>query len=151
MAIDDDIRLFSAVSFFQGLTSEHLRLLAFGSERLVLREGRELFRANQAADCGFVVASGEIELHAEGPEGKQSHGRYKRGALLGELALIAPGRRPTFATAATESEVIRISRSSFLRIMTEYPEVAHLLHKRLSGDLTGMVRKIARLGPSFSD
>ncbi len=151
MAIDDDIRLFSAVSFFQGLSTEHLRLLAFGSERLVLREGRELFRANQAADCGFVVATGEIELHSDTPEGKRSHGRYNRGALIGELALIAPGRRPAFATAVTEAEVIRISRSSFLRILSEYPDLARALHARLTGELTGMIRKIVRLGPSFLD
>ena len=151
MAIDDDIRLFSAVSLFQGLAPEHLRLLAFGSERLVLREGRDLFRANQVADCGFVVAVGEIELHTETPEGNQSHGRYKRGALIGELALIAPGRRPSNATAATEAEVVRISRAMFMRILNEYPDLARHLHTRIAADLSAMVAKVARLGSSFSD
>ena len=151
MAIDDDIRLFSTVSLFQGLAAEHLRLLAFGSERVVLREGRDLFRVNQVADCGFVVASGEIELHTETPEGKQSHGRFRKGALLGELALIASGRRPTNASAATEAEVIRVSRTVFLRILNEYPDVARQLHTRIAADFSKMAAKIARLGPSFSD
>jgi CRP-like cAMP-binding protein len=151
MAIEDDIRLFSIVPFLQGFGPEALRLLAFGSERLVLRSGRELYRANQAADCGFVVSSGEIELSSETESGKQDHGRFGRGALLGELALIAPSRRPVNATAATEAEVVRISRSVFMRILGEYPEIAAKLHKRISAEFTGMAAKVAKLGPSFSD
>jgi CRP-like cAMP-binding protein len=151
MAIEDDIRLFSSVPFLQGFGPEPLRLLAFGSERLVLRPGRELYRANQAADCGFVVSSGEIELSSETERGNEIHGRFGRGALLGELALIAASRRPVNATAATEAEVVRISRSVFMRILGEYPEVAAKLHQRISTDLTGMASKIVRLEARFSD
>lgn len=150
MAIEDDIRLFSSVPFLQGFGPEPLRLLAFGSERLVLRPGRELYRTNQAADCGFVVSSGEIELTSETERGNESHGRFGRGALLGELALIAPSRRPVNATAATEAEVVRISRSVFMRILGEYPEVAVKLHKRISTEMTGMASKVVRLGAKFS-
>jgi CRP-like cAMP-binding protein len=151
MAIEDDIRLFSIVPFLQGFGPEALRLLAFGSERLVLRPGRELYRANQAADCGFIVASGEILLSSDTVTGTQSHGRYGRGALLGELALIAPSRRPVNATAATEAEVVRISRSVFMRILGEYPDIAAKLHKRITAELSGMASKVAKLGPSFSE
>lgn len=151
MAIDDDIRLFSTVSLFQGLAPEHLRLLAFGSERLVLRQGRDLYRASQVADCGFVVASGEIELYQDTAEGRQGLGLYRRGALLGELCLIAPGKRPTSAVAASEAEVIRVSRAVFTRILNEYPDIARQLHKRISGELKALVDKVARLGPSFSE
>jgi CRP-like cAMP-binding protein len=151
MAIEDDIRLFSIVPFLQGFGPEALRLLAFGSERLVLRPGRELYRANQAADCGFVVSSGEIELSSETENGKQDHGRFGRGALLGELALIASARRPVNATAVTEAEVIRISRSVFMRILGEYPDIAAKLHQRISAELSGMASKVAALGPRFSD
>jgi CRP-like cAMP-binding protein len=151
VAIEDDIRLFSSVPFLKEFGPEPLRLLAFGSERLVLRPGRELYRANQPADCGFVVSSGEIELHSDTESGKQNHGRFGRGALLGELALIAPSRRPVNATAATEAEVVRISRSVFMRILGEYPDVAAMLHKRISIELTSMASKVAKLGASFSD
>jgi CRP-like cAMP-binding protein len=149
MAIDDDILLFTKVSLFQGFAPEHLRLLAFGSEHLALRAGRDLYRESQVADCGFIVASGDIELHSETESGRQSHGRYQRGALLGELAMIAPGRRPCHATATVESEVIRISRAAFMRILNEYPDVARRLHSRIAGDLGALVEKVARLGPSF--
>lgn len=151
MAIDDDIQLFSKVSLFQGFASEHLRLLAFGSEHLALRAGRDLFRESQVADCGFIVSAGDIELHSETETGRKSHGRYKRGALLGELAMIAPGRRPCHATATVESEVIRISRAAFMRVLGEYPDIALSLHKKVSADLRGLVEKVARLGPSFLD
>ena len=151
MAIDDDIRLFSAVSLFKGLSPEHLRLLAFGSEHMALRAGRELFREGQPADCGYVVVNGEIELHSDNSGARESHGRFRRGALLGELALIAPGARPANATAATEAQVIRISRAAFMRVLGEYPDLAMALHRKISADFQGLAAKVARLGPSFRD
>ena len=83
--------------------------------------------------------------------GKKSHGHYQRGALLGELAMIAPGRRPCHATATTESEAIRISRAAFMRVLGEYPDVARSLHRKVAADLQGLVEKVGRLGPSFLD
>jgi hypothetical protein len=58
MAIEDDIRILETVGLFETFTRDQLRLLAFGTERLVLREGRELYREGQAADCAYVIDRG---------------------------------------------------------------------------------------------
>ena len=47
MALDDDIRILSAVSLFQGFTQEQLRLLAFGAETTLLQANHKLYREDE--------------------------------------------------------------------------------------------------------
>ena len=62
MALDDDVRILSAVSLFEGFTVEQLRLLAFGADRILLPARRRLFREEDEADTAYVVVNGEIML-----------------------------------------------------------------------------------------
>jgi CRP-like cAMP-binding protein len=151
MALDDDIRILGTVGLFESLTPEQLRLLAFGAERLVLRAGRELFREGQSADCAYVVVSGSITLFRDSDDGRVAIRPVGPGAMLGEMALIAQTTRPTAAVAEVETEVIRISRSIFHRILEEYPEVAATLHAHISRSVTELIREIEKLSPLFED
>jgi CRP-like cAMP-binding protein len=71
--------------------------------------------------------------------------------MLGELALIADTIRPTGAVAVEDTELVRLSRKLFHRILQEYPELAAALRDHIARDLTQMVGKIDRLAPRFSD
>lgn len=151
MALDDDIRILGTVGLFESFTPEQLRLLAFGAERLVLRAGRELFRDGQSADCAYVVVSGNITLFQETSDGRVPLRSVEPGAMLGEMALITQTTRPTGAVAEVETEVIRISRSVFHRILEEYPQAAASLHAHISRDVTDLIRQIEKLSPLFED
>lgn len=149
MALDDDIRILQRVPLLEGFTAEQLRLLAFGAESLRVRAGRDLYAEGADADCAYVVASGEIELYRE-TDGKRSvSGRAGPGALLGELALIAGGTRPTSAVAVHDTEVIRLGRTIFRRILEEYPELAATLHRRIAGELNDLVSRLERVRTKF--
>ncbi|WP_163364864.1 cyclic nucleotide-binding domain-containing protein, partial [Escherichia coli] len=65
------------------------------------------------------------------------------GAVLGEMAIIAQTKRLTSAMADTETEVIRLNRSLFRRILEEYPEIAAALHTQISEDLSEMIAAIS--------
>ncbi|PYE88931.1 cyclic nucleotide-binding domain-containing protein [Phyllobacterium leguminum] len=151
MALDDDIRILGTVGLFESFTPEQLRLLAFGAERLVLRAGRELFREDQSADCAYVVISGSITLFRETNDGRIPLRSVEPGAMLGEMALLTQTTRPTGAVAEVETEVIRISRSVFHRILEEYPQAAASLHAHISRDVTGLIRQLEKLSPLFND
>ena len=147
MALEEDIRALSAVSLFSGLTREQLRLIAFGAENMRLAPGKTLYRQNAPADCAFVIVSGEVEL--VDTTGAQT--RVLRtagpGAILGEIALIAPTSRLTGAVASGNAEIIRINRSLFRRILEEYPAAARELQAYLRERLTNFNEdlKAARL------
>ncbi|MDH7784087.1 CRP-like cAMP-binding protein [Ochrobactrum sp. 19YEA23] len=151
MALDDDIRILGTVGLFESFTPEQLRLLAFGAERLVLRAGRELFREGQSADCAYIVVSGNITLFHDADEGRISIRAVGPGAMLGEMALIAQTSRLTGAVAEAETEVIRISRSIFRRILEEYPEVAASLHGHISRNLLDLISEIEKVAPRLGN
>ena len=150
MALDDDIRILSAVRLFQGFTQEQLRLLAFGAETTFLQADRKLYREDDEADSAYVVVSGKIALYREQDGERIPIGTAGPGTMLSELALIADTKRLTSASAATDAEVIRLSRKMFRRILEEYPEVAMQLHQRISEEFQAMIRRIEELAPRFS-
>ena len=151
MALDDDIQFLSTIGLFEAFSAQHLRLLAFGAERMVLRTGRELFHEGQSADCAYIVVSGSITLFHEGKQGRFNLRSISTGSVLGEMALIAQTSRLTGAVADTETEVIRLSRSIFHRILEEYPELAASLYLHISNNLNEMVEQIDKLSSRFSD
>ena len=150
MALDDDIRILSAVRLFQGFTQEQLRLLAFGAETTLLQANHKLYREDDEADSAYVVVSGRIVLYREQSGERIPIGTAGPGTILSELALIADTNRLTSASAEIDSEVIRLSRKMFRRILEEYPEVAVKLHQRISEEFQDMIRRIEELAPRFS-
>ncbi len=149
MALDDDIRILSGVKLFQGFTQEQLRLLAFGAENTFLQADRKLYREDDEADSAYVVVRGEIALYRELGGERVPIGTAGPGAMLSELALIADTRRLTSASAAVDSEVIRLSRKIFRRILEEYPELAMQLHERILEEFQQMIARIEALAPRF--
>jgi CRP-like cAMP-binding protein len=140
MALRDDIALFMRLSIFEGLSEEHLRLLAFGAERRRLEKGHVLFRQGAAADSAFVVTIGHLRLTMHSPAGgERMMGEAGPGSILTEIAMIAEAERHFTATATEDSEVIRISRILFHRMLEEYPEVAVATDRRLRENFTRLV------------
>jgi CRP-like cAMP-binding protein len=141
MALKDDIALFQQLSIFEGLSDDHLRLLAFGAERRRLEKGHVLFRQGAAADSAFVITKGKLRLsmHAVSGGGERPLGEAGPGSILTEIAMITEAERHFTATALEESEVIRISRILFRRMLEEYPEVAQATDRRLRENFSRLV------------
>ncbi|WP_157016591.1 cyclic nucleotide-binding domain-containing protein [Mesorhizobium xinjiangense] len=150
MALDDDIGILTGVELFEVLSQEQLRLLAFGTERLRLPPGRELYREGAPADCAFVVIQGQVTLFTEQDGQRIALASHGKGSVLGELALIAETTRLTGAMAETEVELMRLNRTLFRRILEEYPDVAAALHRRLAQRFAEMTESIGNLAPKFS-
>lgn len=149
MALDDDIRILSAVGLFEGFTPEQLRLLAFGAETTSLPADRKLYREDDEADSAYVVISGRIALYREADSNHVVISTAGPGAILGELALIADTKRLTSASAAIDSQVLRLNRKMFRRILEEYPDLAVQLHQRIVEELQALIERIQELAPRF--
>lgn len=150
MTLDDDIRIIASAQLFDALKPEQLRLLAFGAERLRFNAGRTVYRDGDRADCGFVIASGQINLFKSIDGEDQVIKTVEQGNILGEMALLTETQRLTGAIADTDSEVIRINRALFTRMLSEYPETAAAIHAELSERLKEFVAQISRLDHRFS-
>jgi CRP-like cAMP-binding protein len=125
MAIEDEIAFLEQVPFFRRLSGGALRSLAIAAETYAMQPGEVLFTAGEAADGAYIIQQGSVSLKPErgdeiiaGP-----------GTLLGETALLAQTTRPATATAREASSVLRVSRSTFLKILDSYPEAAQRLRE----------------------
>jgi CRP-like cAMP-binding protein len=125
MSIEDDVNLLATVPTLRLMGIEALRVLAIGSEVRVVNRDETLFRAGDAADCGFVVREGAIRVSSE--EGGYHDVVAGPGHLIGELALVVDIKRPANAVAIADSTVIRISRSLFARVLEGHPDAAQRL------------------------
>lgn len=151
MALMDDIRLLSQVPLFAGLSEDQLRLVAFGAERRRVSTGQLLFRENSPAECAFLVIKGLFELSNMGRGGKPVLAtRSGEGTLLSELALFTLCERKFTAVAAEDSEVIRITRTLFHRLVEEYPDVADMVIARIRDNLASLASGAAAMQHRFN-
>jgi CRP-like cAMP-binding protein len=144
MTLEENIHRLSRTAPFDLLPRDALQLIAFASEKRVLAAGEKLFEEGEAADAGFLVSSGAILLTAGG-EGRERRRVAGQGALIGEKAMIAEVLRPTSARAMESSTVLRIPRTIFHRVLTEFPKDAARIRAHLAARTREMSRQLERL------
>ncbi len=145
MSLEDDIYLLSQVQMFSDFQAEHLRLIAFGSQKMSFSNGHELFREGQPTDGGYVIVSGSIELLSFQEGNTKSLGIFTAGSLLGEMALISVNNRIGTAFVLEDCELLKISRIMMLRILNEYPELAVALQKRISASVVSFTKNLEKI------
>lgn len=150
MSLDRDIALLGSVELLSDLTSDQLRLLAFSAEHLDLAKGAVIYREGQEADCGYVVASGAVELSRQMGDTKQILRTVEANHILGEMALISQTQRLTTATVKDEGAALQLSRALFRRMLEEYPETAAGLHAKLSLRLSEFLQDVGKLDQRFA-
>src|ERR1700690_2439005 len=99
MSIEDDVALLEHVPTLQLLGTAALRMVAIGSEQRDVARGDALFNAGDDADAGFIIQRGAFRVEDGGGAAIVAG----PGALLGELALITPMKRPSTAIALEHS------------------------------------------------
>ncbi len=151
MSLKDDIALLGSVPLFEDLDEDKLRLIAFGTERRRIADGQTLFREGTNGDCGFVVASGSFSLSRNGRRGAVSLGTARKSALLGEIAMISAVERRVTAIAAEPSEVMRINRPLFHRMLEEYPDIAVMVQQRIMTNFSRFLQELERAASNFRD
>ena len=134
MSLASDIAVLRRVPFFESFGDEHLRLLAFGGENIKHKADNVLFRIGEPTEGGLVILSGQVSLALHGQPSEDGE-RYKVGSLIGQRALLTPTKRRHTATAVSQTEVMLIRRSLFMRMLSEYPDLAARLHAQLSAEL----------------
>lgn len=135
----DEIRdcdwLARALPLFEGLDQPLLAALLNEFDWVAIQGGTILFEAGDAPDAVYCVISGSLGAFVPTPEGRRLIGRIAAGELAGEMALISGKPRNATVIALRDSELGRLSRAAFERVMRQHPEgllrVAQLLVHRL--------------------
>jgi CRP-like cAMP-binding protein len=138
MSIEDEIAFLAQVPMLRRLGEGALRSLAIASETYTMTAGEVLFGIGETADGAYIIQRGSVTLAPE----RGAELVAGPGALLGESALLAVTRRPATATAREPCTVLRIARSTFLKILDSYPDAAARLRDSLMARSDQWVREM---------
>jgi CRP-like cAMP-binding protein len=114
-----------------------VQLLAFSCEKRSLRAGEKLFSRNETTDGAYFVLEGEIALKQ--PSSERLVGA---GVLIGESALLTETRWSSDAAATRDSVVLRISRETFRRVLSEFPESAAIVQRAAQARARKLVSRL---------
>lgn len=123
---------------FAPLPDDLLRLLSEESEPITVPAGVEVMRKGDQGEALYVISSGEVKVHDE----NQTVAEFREGEIVGELALLDQEPRSMSVTTVTDTEFLRISRSSFYRLLKDRPDVLEKLIAIITKRLRRQTRKL---------
>ena len=103
-----------------------------GQSKLSFREGEVVYRKGEMAQQMYVILAGRIRMYlGVEPQGEWAE-EMAKGDFFGEGSLLEPIPRFHTAVALEDSEVVAISRGTFLRMIRQNPEVSVKMMQRLA-------------------
>jgi NTE family protein/lysophospholipid hydrolase len=118
---------------FKNLSAQTKTELESSLEWTVLRAGEALFREGDQGEALYLVLSGRIRLiqsqhdtpDTENPSADQPEqllGEFGEGDTLGEMALLTHEPRSATAYAVRDTQLARLDRKSFDRLVAAHPQ-----------------------------
>jgi len=91
------------------------------------RNKQVVFSQGEAADAVFYLQRGKVKLTTVSTRGKEAViGILERGSFFGEGCLAAQALRMATASATQPSSVVRVGKSTMVRVLHREPEFAEL-------------------------
>ena len=114
-------------------------LFAHEENPVTLAAGETLFRAGDAADGMFVVLDGSLNVLV----GEQIVENSRRGAILGEMALVDNTPRGATVVAVEPSRLAKVDARRFQRLIQQNPFFAMHVMKELVDRIRSMNQLLA--------
>jgi CRP-like cAMP-binding protein len=103
-----------------------------GQSKLSFKEGEVVYRKGEMAQQMYVILTGRIRMYVgTEPQGDWAE-ELSKGDFFGEGSLLEPIPRIHTAVAIEDSDVVAISRGTFLRMIRQNPEVSVKMMQRLA-------------------
>jgi CRP-like cAMP-binding protein len=115
--------------FLSELTQESFIAVARTLTILRLKHGHLVMRQGNVGDSLFLVASGELLVFVDTPQGPKDVAHLFENTLFGEMALITGQPRTASVAALGEADVIEVSKSALLQVMLSVPSVRDALDR----------------------
>ena len=99
-------------------------LVSYGATFKEYPKGEIIFFEKDFANFYYQVISGSVKMFNTNDEGKEfTQGYFLRGQSFGEPPLLIDERYPSSALAFQDTEVVRIPKDKFLKILEEKPQI----------------------------
>jgi CRP-like cAMP-binding protein len=132
MSLNEEVETLRRIPFFAQIEPSKLKLLAFTSERIAYEPGQVLFRQGDMGDSAYVILEGEAEILVDTPAGQVMIAVLGRNDFVGEIAILCDVPRTATVRARQRLVTLRITKELFLRMMTEFPQMAVAMLRELA-------------------
>lgn len=143
MTLDAEVDALRRVPLFRGIDATKLRLLAFISDRTHFAPGEELCRQGEEGDSAFIILEGEADIRVSTPDGERTVARLGQHSIVGEIAILCDVPRTATVVAATEMDVLTVSKDDFLRLLKEFPDMSLEVMRTLAQRLERTTQDLA--------
>lgn len=109
--------------FLSELTRESFVAVLRSITILRLKDQELVVKQGDAGDSLFLVASGELRVFVESPDGGRELARLFENTVFGEMALITGQPRTASVAAVDAADIIGISRAALMPVMSTLPAV----------------------------
>ena len=131
-----DTNYLKNIPLFSSLSHEVLNFIQSSSRKFSVTKGTIILHQEEDSLDLFIILSGEVNvsfLHKDGRE--VTLDILTQGDFFGELSLFDKKPRSATVTAISDSKILILPRSSFIKLMTENPDVMfkflHVMATRL--------------------
>jgi CRP-like cAMP-binding protein len=109
-------------------------------------KGSIVFYEGDSADSLFLIVSGKVKVVLLGDQGQETILKVlASGSYLGELALLADGRRSATVVALERATFLRLHRDAMLAAIEEKPVIAMRILKQTAARIREMTEEIRSL------
>jgi len=135
--IDKPVAL-RAARLLRGFTDVGVKILAEVASQRSLGKGSYAFKAGEASATLTFVVKGTLQLQADGGA---ALGEVVSGDSVGGLALLVEGEHVVSAQAASDVELLEVTRAAFDEMKRTHPRTALKLTLALAQDLADRLRE----------
>jgi CRP-like cAMP-binding protein len=124
MLLKDEVEMLKRVPIFSRIAPAKLKLLAFTSDRVSFKAGQALFHQGDQGDAAYVILSGTADILVDTPAGEIKVADVDINSIVGEIAILCDVSRTATVRATSGLEVLKISKEHFLKLLSDFPEMA---------------------------
>lgn len=139
----DKIAYFQNTDLFHGLSEEELKLCERDVPMFRAERGQLVFRPGSGSEALYVIKDGSVRVYRLSREGREiTLGTLDAGKVFGTLPMFGGASRDTFAEAATDAVVCRITEPVLQDLIRRHPQIATRL-LRVVGERLSALEELA--------
>lgn len=143
MTLEAEVEALRKVPLFRGIEETKLRLLAFISDRTEFQAGERLCTQGEEGDSAFIILSGDADVLVNTPAGEKKVAQVSENSIVGEIAILCDVPRTATLVAASNMDVLMVSKDDFLKLLNEFPDISLEVMRTLALRLERTTRDLA--------
>jgi len=130
------------IPFFNDLSDDDLKTLAETLELFYYETDKYIFKEGEIQDSLFFVMEGSVIVLKDTEEQTlEQLAEFKAPQVIGEMALIAPGKRSASIKTITPVTVTRFGCAAFEKIIKQKPALAINILRKAGNTVSTRLRK----------